>query len=426
MTKNRMNYERFHGLLETAIGRRTQKAFAQKCGVSPQYLNKLLRRDIRPARSTLYAFAQHAEGNVTYHDFLSACGYASGTEREKGAIYDDDIPPYRFDDGTYFVKIAAAQMDHRAYPYIEEKGTEPAFDGFADDIADKANLMIPDGEPFSGEVLNIRRLNKAEAKNAADSAGNAMTDADFAAEMQFSYETSRFTQRIKAVALAKESRRALVCRMPAAAAALAVYFPDAVPPLGTEETYDPLEMWSETAYRSEEDAAPYGKRLANALARLQGKGQKILTALDEGLGFYTDDVKKEDVLAAIKHHGVECSGDPFACYAHIMEGETGISFSYAGTEGRTSWSDEKYPENRPCIMVSDDAMGNFDRKTVLNICRKYAAETGAKKYGTVWVQYEASMPKDPEYRTPLPDPEKIREAQEEFADNQEDDMSFLD
>lgn len=71
----------FANVLRRAIGGRTQREFAQKCGVNHSYLSRLLNEklDSRPLPRTLKKIAPFAENHVSYRDLLCAAGYQ--TER---------------------------------------------------------------------------------------------------------------------------------------------------------------------------------------------------------------------------------------------------------------------------------------------------------------------------------------------------------
>ena len=59
--ETRKEYKEFRELLRKGIGLRTQKEFANTVGISPAYLNKMLKNDLipTPTRETLNNIAKH-------------------------------------------------------------------------------------------------------------------------------------------------------------------------------------------------------------------------------------------------------------------------------------------------------------------------------------------------------------------------------
>ena len=69
-----LDRDSFRELLLKAIGPRTQKSFAAMCGMTPQYLNRLMHSDsIVPTLDTLTRIASHAYGGVTLYALCRAC-----------------------------------------------------------------------------------------------------------------------------------------------------------------------------------------------------------------------------------------------------------------------------------------------------------------------------------------------------------------
>lgn len=69
--------ENFSKLLYSAMGRRTQTAFASEAGVSASYLCKYLNGNFKnpPTPTTIKKIAQSSFNGITYADLLNAAGY---------------------------------------------------------------------------------------------------------------------------------------------------------------------------------------------------------------------------------------------------------------------------------------------------------------------------------------------------------------
>ena len=74
--ESKKEYREFRALLRKGIGCRTQKEFAVAAGISPAYLNKMLKNDMipTPTRDTISNLAKHMT-SVTKNELLEACGY---------------------------------------------------------------------------------------------------------------------------------------------------------------------------------------------------------------------------------------------------------------------------------------------------------------------------------------------------------------
>ena len=76
-TKYPFDKKLFANILKKAIGLRTQRAFAEDCGINYSYVSKLLNEklDSPPVPRTLLKISLASENNITYHDLLGAAGY---------------------------------------------------------------------------------------------------------------------------------------------------------------------------------------------------------------------------------------------------------------------------------------------------------------------------------------------------------------
>lgn len=91
--ETRKEYKEFRELLRKGIGLRTQKEFANAVGISPAYINKMLKNDVipTPTRETLNSLAKHMP-SVKKEALLRACGYeVLSAEEEAEALVNDII-----------------------------------------------------------------------------------------------------------------------------------------------------------------------------------------------------------------------------------------------------------------------------------------------------------------------------------------------
>lgn len=90
--ETRKEYREFRALLRQGIGCRTQKEFAAAVGISPAYLNKMLKNDVipTPTRDTISNLAKQMT-TVTKNQLLEACGYTIFSVQEDAEALVTDI-----------------------------------------------------------------------------------------------------------------------------------------------------------------------------------------------------------------------------------------------------------------------------------------------------------------------------------------------
>lgn len=89
---NKKEYKEFRALLRKGIGCRTQKEFAAAAGISPAYLNKMLKNDVipTPTRDTISNLAKQMSA-VTKNQLLEACGYNILSAKEDAEALVTDL-----------------------------------------------------------------------------------------------------------------------------------------------------------------------------------------------------------------------------------------------------------------------------------------------------------------------------------------------
>lgn len=88
-------FREFRELLKKGIGMRTQKEFAEACGIAKNHISRLLSQDVisRPRISTLSAMAKHMP-LVTYKELMHSCGYATLNSEELASAIAADVESY--------------------------------------------------------------------------------------------------------------------------------------------------------------------------------------------------------------------------------------------------------------------------------------------------------------------------------------------
>ena len=76
MTSTKKEYKEFQALLRKGIGSRSQKEFAEACGIAPAHLNRMLNNETIncPSRTTIASFVRNIP-DASLNEFLVACGY---------------------------------------------------------------------------------------------------------------------------------------------------------------------------------------------------------------------------------------------------------------------------------------------------------------------------------------------------------------
>lgn len=100
--ETRKEYKEFRELLRKGIGLRTQKEFASTVGISPAYLNKMLKNDLipTPTRETLNNIAKHMP-SIKKEDLLKSCGYEALSAQEEADMLAHDISNFLNKDGCW-------------------------------------------------------------------------------------------------------------------------------------------------------------------------------------------------------------------------------------------------------------------------------------------------------------------------------------
>ncbi len=433
-----MDRDLFLRLLNTAIGPRTQRSFAALCDMTPQYLNRLLHSDtVTPTIDTLTKIANHALGGVKLSQLMDACGY------DKSALQPAAAPGRFSWMGWKPAKMAdvvnqmLCQINEAWFGRSDDGCTRALIFSSAAQITDKIAAALSQSFETRDDIFTCEMLMNPN--------GSALSvpDEDAAGYQLFpvilSWETPIVVAKHKFLLRALPS-----CRCTWAAVGFdlnGAHFQKAFPGETDPSFGDPSDpdyksgmensVYTEIFYLR----APVKSTEERLLREIFGKnGERVqVPAFEEGLGFYIPEKGPElrkKIAAFFDRHGIpegiegtapyyfdyDGGGEyddrgPFGLIARIMREETGFRFYFIDKGD--------FQDNRPCIMVPEDLIGNFkekdkpDTNTIRGVLIPYAKELGAAKIGTVWNRYTVDLPKDPEID--IADT-RLQEAKENFAD----------
>lgn len=431
-----MDRDLFLRLLNTAIGPRTQRSFAALCDMTPQYLNRLLHSDtVTPTMDTLTKIANHALGGVKLSQLMEACGY------DKSALRPANAPGHFSWMGWNPAKMADVvnqvllQINEMWFGGSEDGCTRALIFSSAAQITDKISAALSQSFETGDDIFTCEMLMNTN--------GSAMSVPDEDADgyqlfpVILSWETPIVVAKHKFLLRALPSCR---CTWAAVGFDLSgAHFQKAFP----DETDPSFGDLSDPDYKSGMENSTYTElsylrtpaksteeRLLREIFGKDGKRVQVPT-FDEGLGFYIPEKGPElrkKIAAFFDRHGIPEGAEgtapyyldydggeyddrgPFGLIARIMREETGFRFYFLDKGD--------FPDNRPCIMVPEDLIGNFhekdkpDANTIRGVLIPYAKELGATKIGTVWNRYTADLPEDPE----IDITDTRQEAKEDFTD----------
>lgn len=419
---------KFRMAVKMAMGLRTQKQFAEDIGTTPQYLSRLMSGTVRPTMKTLEHIAAHADNGITLQSLRKACGYNPKDNRSSAAIgyqpQEEVLDYQRAHDFGYVVGLAAAKMKSCAadspakYLTIVKEAIKAleAGHGFTDDDAVSYELI--------GDIKKDGQKNYQEA--------------------DFTFRVPKYIARVKTVLSwfeNPEDKKPHHFTLNTSARTLKQYFPSAIDPSYEDDPDVPFDQ--DSAYVERQILMPTfsGDPEEDAMLSLLGLAyaeETRVPTIEEGYGFYTDNVSEETALEFCNKYkefwpaeltapedytdeDEEEHGGVFGLIAYILRNMTGVMFFYGDPKDDLR-DGETLVQDKPVIMVSeiwcDGNYSKYSRSTVLHLCGQYAAELGVKKYGSVWMQSYRNMQVEPEYKTVFPDKERIEEAKKEFAEDE--------
>lgn len=423
-TYNENNSTRFRMAVKMAMGLRTQKQFASDIGTTPQYLSRLMSGTVRPTMKTLEHIAAHADNGITLQSLRKACGYndpqANASTAARGYQPKKTILDYnRASDFGYVVGLAAARMKNY-------KANSPT--AYVDIIVETIK-NFEQGQIFSED-------NNVSGELIGDVTRDGVRTYQ---ETDFTFRVPKYIARVKVVlswindltdglprnfALSTDART------------LKQYFPTAIDPAiedDPEVIFDPDSAYVEKQYLMPTYSNDPRMDAIVSLFGPQDAEEVRVPEIEEGYGFYTDDISNDTAIefcTKYKNFWPEGLENPenyhdtdeeepngvLGLIAYILRNMTGILFVYCDPkiglkEGETLIQD------KPTIMVDEDRCNDngctdfsgYSRSTVLQLCARFAAELGVKKYGSVWVQGYIEHYTEPEYNTIFPDKNAVKE-----------------
>lgn len=427
-----MDRNTFRRLLSQAIGPRTQKSFAELCGMTPQYLNRLLHSDsVVPTMDTLTRIAAHAYDGVTFAALCKTC----------------DIDPASVEKESKFSPWELASEHKRASIvnqalhtlndnwFHRESGPNAmifkSLDQVTDMISEQLSQMLEtDKKTFSCELI------KDVNGQAQLSFVHGMALYPVVLTWEESYFVCRHKFMLQVYSVTSETNELIVVGLNLAKSDLEKAFVQEVAP--TDGDSDPNDIYTEIFYRNLSNT--YESPAEKILREMFGTASLEVDVpdLEEGEGFYTPDLKdpavQEKVAAFFQKHAhmipdnagtadnlyadyvdeheqCEYCNGTFGLVAYIMGKEAGFPFTYL--------NNPDFEHNRPIIMMSDIFIkeeNGPERQTVRAALIPYAIELGVDKIGTVWNQYYKTVPITPEINV-KPDAKKQEEARQDFSEN---------
>lgn len=139
--------ERFKSLLKTAIGSRTNVAFAQEANISTEHLSRILNnpQKHRPTRSTLNKIAGASLGTVSLNTLEEVCGYIPTKLKERKDVSGTN---FRKDAGIIYKEI----RDTAVSVFENAKGKVMTVNTFVDGLMKK---IMSDKEKYGDNMGEI-------------------------------------------------------------------------------------------------------------------------------------------------------------------------------------------------------------------------------------------------------------------------------
>ena len=348
----------FHDILMKCIGSQSQIEFAEKIGVSPVTLNRLIKSGNRPSRPTLKKIADVAKEVTSYEELLSACGYVNSPadfrkelpfgERAWMNAEDFDKGLHDFSRGVCIFDSIGDFLKHLEMLYGTEEITRYTVskkqEYFGDNGAEYYSVVEAHFDNSVDECLLWFILYYAETKGGKFVFVDYAMDGETLAEVGVKTGQKKYCIKVRPVRLSSEERllRAI---------------------FGEGEYY-------------KSPAVGFGFYLEDAEVKdfIISHKDAFCKTIEEKELFEKIKAENSDPKEILKNYqSEETYAEGFqSAVANIMRRETGIPFSY--------WDDDSYEENRPCIMVPDDYT-EFGLKELKEGTEKYAKELGLERYG---------------------------------------------
>lgn len=430
------NPDLFKGLLLNAKGLRTQKSFAEECGMTPQYFNRLLSGKTRPNVSTLEKIAAHADNGVALDTLKKACGYpVKENKKVEEKKLDVDISK-RF-DWKYLINLVAALHQ----------------DEIADSPEEYLNMIV---DEIKGMVF--------AAYVSAEFVGKPVQKGNYTyKEADFVFRVPAYTIRFKTVLAYLVRRRKddaeehttlpIYARLLTTMTALQEYFPNAIDPtieddpeIDMDELHHNIYSEGQYNYPGKSRRMSVEERLLHSIFGNTPDSRVKVPEVTSGYGIYVENVNREKIKElCLKYKDVWPDGadpdtyrdepdnkevGPIVLYARCMKTLTGFPVYYINP-ALYKEDEEEYVQTKPVLMVAEESMvgnygaayKNYDAGAVLKACERIARDLGVERFGHVWFQYYDTFETIPEYETEFPDVEKLAEAKREFAEAEEDEKA---
>lgn len=429
----KVNYTKFHAMLQQALDGRSQRAFAHECGMLPQALNRLMKQESGvPSVDTLHKIAMHS--SIPLADLLTVCGYPQTACRDEPAHVKVPVSANTEKD---FLTLARRIVIRGA---TEDKMLK-AFDS-ADELIDSIIITAK----TEGRMYDMDCHRAGHNKDT----GHRLLE----------FKGMLPLKRIRCYAVVSVGTG--TTEKPDGGKAPLYYLLDADFKTGTIEKEFPgvlpRDIFDDPEHPINMDAAYVESTPSDlAIAKHVSKTTMIdeifrkrvqVPQLCEGIGFYVDRVDEPALTAFVMAHLDYIPGDMIMTEDDIQyyrnpsnEYETGL-FGAVIAIIRTMTGirhvfyypvdpNTKFYMNRPVIMVPrymiGDGTGLYHEAGVYEAMRRTASMLGVVRYGKVWCVAVTDVPAEPECtiydHMQSVDAAKLEEAKQDFAEADEEEKT---
>ena len=420
----KVDYIKFHAMLQQALDGRSQRAFAQECGMLPQALNRLMKQESGvPSTETLRKIAMHS--SIPLADLLTVCGYPKTACRDEPARVKVPVSANTEKD---FLTLARKIVIEAA----TENKLLKAFDS-ADELIDSIIVTAKTEGRFYHMDCHRAGHN--------DSTGHTLLE--FKGMMPLKRIRCYAVISIGATEKSDGDKAPLYYLLDAdfKTGTIEKEFPDVLPRDIFDDPEHPVNPDAAYVESTPSDLA-IAKHVSKSTIIDEILRKRVqVPQLCEGIGFYVDRVDEpaltdfvmahldyipgdmimtEDDIQYYRNPSNEYETGLFGAVLAVIRAMTGIRHVFYYPVDPTV----KFHMNRPVIMVPSyligDGTGLYHEAGVYDAMRRIANMLDVVRYGKVWCVDVTDVPAEPECsiydHMPSTDDAKLEEAKQDFAE----------
>lgn len=420
----KVDYTKFHAMLQQALDGRSQRAFAQECGMLPQALNRLMKQESGvPSTETLRKIAMHS--SIPLVDLLTVCGYPETACRDEPARVKTPVSANTEKD---FLTLARKIVIEAA---TEDKLLK-AFDS-ADELID--SIIVT--------AKTEGRFYHMDCHRAGHNKETGRTLLEFKGMMPLKRIRCYAVVSVGATGKLDGDKTPLYYLLDAdfKTGTIEKEFPGVLPRDIFDDSEHPVNLDAAYAESTPSDLA-IAKHVSKTTMLDEIFRKRVqVPQLCEGIGFYVDRVDEPTLTDFVMAHldyipdGTIVTEDDIQYYRNPSdEFETGlfgavlaIIRSMTGIRHVFYYPVDpavKFHMNRPVIMVPrymiGDGAGLYHEAGVYEAMRRTAYMLDVVHYGKVWCIDITDVPAEPECsiydHMPSADASKLEEAKQDFAE----------